>query len=357
MSSILRWIRRALLLIVGLVLGLAGLVAFLGKIFSGPNHQGPSSDHFDGKHFVNLPATQHGGLREFLRWQMHRQQGPWQSRDNPATTTGKPVARVAAGQLRVTFVNHATVLIQQDGLNILTDPMWSKRASPVSWIGPGRHHPPGIEFDDLPPIDVVILSHNHYDHMDLPTLRRLQDKHQPRFFVGLGNGALFVDAGIGPVSEIDWWGSLPLSNEVTLTGVPAQHFSNRGLFDRDGTLWLGYVIKGPAGVTYFAGDSGQGPHFAEIRQRLGAPRLALLPIGASRPEWFMEAVHISPAQALQAHDLLGARTSLAVHFGTFALGDDGQDEPVQALDAALAQRPEPRPRFWHLAPGEARDVP
>jgi L-ascorbate metabolism protein UlaG (beta-lactamase superfamily) len=354
-ASFFRWIGRAVLLIVGLVVGLAALTAFLGKLFSGPNHHGPTSDHFDGKRFLNRRATDHGGPREFLRWQMHRQLGPWQ--DRPATPAAKLPARVGSGELRVTFINHATVLIQQDGLNILTDPIWSKRASPVSWIGPARHHPPGIEFDDLPPIDAVIVSHNHYDHMDLPTLRRLQDKHQPRFFVGVGNGSLFVDAGIGPVSELDWWGELPLSSEVTLIGLPTQHFSGRGLFDRDATLWLGYAIKGPAGVTTFAGDTGAGPHFAEIRQHLGPPRLAILPIGAYRPEWFMERVHLSPAQAVDAHDALGARTSLAIHFGTFALGDDGQDEPVAALEAALATHPAPRPNFWHLPPGESRPVP
>jgi L-ascorbate metabolism protein UlaG (beta-lactamase superfamily) len=355
MGSLLRWIRRTVLTVVGLVVGIAALTAFLGKMFSGPSYRGPSTDHFDGKRFVNRRPTEHGGAREFLHWQLHRQPGPWSDRE--ATPGAKLPARVGPGELRVTFVNHATVLIQQDGLNILTDPIWSKRASPVSWIGPARHHPPGIEFDDLPPIDAVIVSHNHYDHMDLPTLRRLQEKHAPRFFVGVGNGSLFVDAGIGPVSELDWWGELPLGPEVTLIGLPSQHFSGRGLFDRDATLWLGYAIKSPAGITYFAGDTGAGPHFAEIRKRLGAPRLAVLPIGAFRPEWFMERVHVSPTQALEALDTLGARTGLAIHFGTFALGDDGQDEPVQALDAALAKHAEPRPTFWHLAPGESRSVP
>ncbi len=352
----MRWIKRLLWAVVGLVLLLAGATALLGKLFSGPVYSGPTSDHFDGSRFANpVSAGAHGGFRDFLKWQMERKPPAWQDR---ATPTGpKPPERVEKGELRVTFVNHATVLIQQDGLNILCDPIWSDRASPLSWIGPKRHHPPGIAFDDLPRIDVVVVSHNHYDHMDLPTLRRLQDKHTPRFYVGLGNRALFIDAGIAAVNELDWWGSTALSPEVTLMAVPAQHFSGRGLFDRDGTLWAGFAIKGPAGVTYFAGDTAAGPHFAQIKERLGAPRLALLPIGAFRPEWFMQAVHVSPAQAIAAHDALGANTSLAIHFGTFALADDGQDEPRTALEAALSQGPEAKRRFWVFAPGEGRAVP
>jgi L-ascorbate metabolism protein UlaG (beta-lactamase superfamily) len=353
--AFLRWIRRLLLIVLGLVVGLVGTGVLLGKLFSGPRHAGPSSDHFDGNVFFNPDREAQGGWRDFVKWQRERQPGPWQDR---APAPGpKPPARVGKGELRVTFVNHATVLIQQDGLNILVDPIWSKRASPVSWVGPRRHTPPGIEFDDLPTIDAVLVSHNHYDHMDLPTLRRLQEKHTPRFYVGLGNRGLFIDAGIASVAELDWWGTAELSPEVKLHGVPAKHFSNRGLFDRDATLWLGFVVQGPAGVTYFAGDTGAGPHFAEIKKRLGAPRLALLPIGAFRPQWFMKVVHVSPAEALAAHDALGAGTSVAIHHGTFPLGDDGQDEPKTELERAMGQTPDPKRRFWVLAPGEGRDVP
>ncbi|HEY0714371.1 MAG TPA: MBL fold metallo-hydrolase, partial [Polyangia bacterium] len=166
--------------------------------------------------------------------------------------------------------------------------------------------------------------------------------------------------GIGPVRELDWWQSADLAPEVTVTAVPAQHFSGRGLFDRDATLWAGFVIKGPAGVSYFAGDTGSGPHFQEIKKRFGPPRLALLPIGAYRPEWFMERVHVSPAQALEAHDALGAQTSVGVHHGTFSLADDGQDEPRLGIEAAVSARNAKQAgsiRFWTLAPGEARPVP
>jgi L-ascorbate metabolism protein UlaG (beta-lactamase superfamily) len=347
-----RLLRRVLQVVGGLVLLFALLVVGLGWFFSGPAYHGPVSDHFDGKHFQNLRGVPHGDFAAFLRWQRTRQRGPWADRDEPPGPA--PPARVAG--MRVTFVNHATVLLQQDGVNVLTDPIWSLRASPVSFVGPRRYHPPGLRFEDLPPIDAVVLSHNHYDHLDLPTLRRLQQTHKPRFFCGLGNKALLERAGLERVTELDWWQTLPLTASVDLIAVPAQHFSNRGLFDRDRTLWLGYVLRGPAGMAYFAGDTGRGPHFAEIRKRLGPPRLAVLPIGAYRPIWFMNGVHETPAETVEALAALGAGTGVAMHFGTFSLGDDGQDEPPEALRAALSATPAP-PRFWVLGFGEGREVP
>ncbi|MES1172613.1 MAG: MBL fold metallo-hydrolase, partial [Bacteroidota bacterium] len=338
-----------------------GLVIVVGYVLSGPGHGGPASDHFDGKTFHNLKDAPHGTLAAFLKWQLTRAQGPWSER--PLSPLPPPPKRVARGELRVTFVNHATVLVQMDGMNLLTDPIWSERASPVSFVGPRRRHEPGIRFEDLPPIDVVTVSHAHYDHLDVPTLVRLAAAHHPRFFVGLGVGVLLRRAGIDSVTELDWWQSEPLTGaaaSVRIAGVPAQHFSNRGLFDRDTTLWLGYVLQGPAGVVYFAGDTGNGPHFAEIRRRFGPPRLAILPIGAYRPIWFMGPIHISPAEAVAAQEILGANTALGMHFGTFPLADDGQDEPVRDLNTALVaagRGSAPRATFWTLAPGEGRVVP
>jgi L-ascorbate metabolism protein UlaG (beta-lactamase superfamily) len=354
-SAFKRWLKRLLVLVVAIIVLLVGAVLIGGLAFSGPGHKGPASDHFDGKRFFNRRAAPHGGFLDFLRWQRTRQPGKWQVRNSPPAE--KPPERVGRGQLRVTWINHATVLIQQDGLNILTDPNWSDLVSPVRFVGFGRKHSPGLRFEDLPPIDAVIISHNHYDHLDLPTIRRLAEKHLPRFFVGLGNGALFVDAGIGAVTELDWWQTATLSSEVQLMGVPAQHFSNRGLFDRDNSLWLGYAIRGPAGTSYFAGDTGAGPHFAEIKAKVGSPRLAVLPIGAYLPAWFMSGVHVSPEEAVTAHEQLGASTSVAIHFGTFALADDAQDQPLEDLKKALDRRRPPLPRFWALDFGEGRDVP
>jgi L-ascorbate metabolism protein UlaG (beta-lactamase superfamily) len=244
---------------------------------------------------------------------------------------------VKDGALRVTVINHATSLVQMDGMNFLTDPIWSERCSPVAFAGPRRVRPPGIRFEDLPPIDAVLISHNHYDHLDIATLQRLQRERGPRFFVGLGNGALLRDHGIGPVQEVDWWQGFDVGHGVTVYSVPTQHFANRGLGDFDATLWTGYLVKGPSGSAYFAGDTGFGDHFAHVRARFGAPRVALLPIGAFRPEWFMGPIHMSPHQAFQAHQILGAETSVAIHFGTFPLADDGETEAPDLLRAEVAK--------------------
>lgn len=308
-------------------------------LFAAPKYRGPKSDHFDGKRFLNLKATRHAGARELLRWLLHREHGPW-SRWREITPSVPP-ERVGGGELRVTWVNHSTFLVQTGNVNVLTDPIWSQRCSPVQWAGPRRHHAPGIRFEDLPPIDAVLISHNHYDHMDVPTLARLE---RGQTLVGLGNAAFLEGA-----TDLDWWESAPLADGVRVHCVPAQHFSSRGLTDRDANLWCGFVIETPHGAIYFAGDTGWGPHFERIRERFGPMRLALLPIGAYRPEWFMCGVHISPADAVRAAAVLEAETSIPMHYFTFDLADDGQDEPVEVLRACLR---EGGPRFEVLAPGE-----
>jgi L-ascorbate metabolism protein UlaG (beta-lactamase superfamily) len=216
--------------------------------------------------------------------------------------------------------------------------------------------PPGIRFDDLPPIDAVVVSHSHYDHLDMATLQHLHAAHHPRFFVGLGNRQLLEAEGIDRVTELDWWEHADLDERLAVHSVPAQHFSGRGLCDRDVTLWMGFVLRGPAGVVYFAGDTAVGPHFEQVRRRFGAPRLALLPIGAYLPRWFMERVHISPAEAVQAHETLAAQQSVAIHFGTFNLGDDGQHQATEELERAVRARAIDPARFWVLRFGEGRNV-
>lgn len=334
---------------------LAALTVLLGYLFSGPRHRGPRSDHFDGKRFHNIPDVPHGGFLDFLKWRFTRHAEAWSPRQ--LTAGPPPPASVTGDGMRATFINHATVLLQMDGVNILTDPIWAERTSPVSFAGPRRVHAPGIRFEDLPHIDAVLVSHCHYDHLDLPTLARLQAVHHPRFFVGLGNAELLQRQHLDRVTELDWWQTDQLTARVRIRGVPAQHFANRGLFDRDATLWLGYVVEGSSGRAYFAGDTGYGPHFAEIRRRVGPVRLAILPIGAFLPTWFMSYVHQSPAEAVNARRVLAAGTALAMHFGTFPLADDGQDEAALSLRAALSGSATDATAFWTLRPGEGRDVP
>ena len=342
---------RALFFAAGALLG---AVAY-GCIASTRRYRGVPSDHFDGRRFHNETPTEHAGLGDLLRWMATRKPGPWR-KWTEVPPAPSPPRRVGRGQMRVTFVNHATVLIQMDGVNILADPIWSERCSPVSFAGPKRVVPPGLRFDQLPPIDVVLVSHNHYDHLDLPTLKRLSAEHRPRIFVPLGN-QVFDGTGVLGAEELDWWESVEVRDGVRVSAVPAQHFSGRGMFDRDRALWAGFVVSGPAGPAYFAGDTGFGPHFGEIRDRFGPPRLALLPIGAYRPEWFMSRVHASPEEALSAHRILGAGTSVGIHFGTFRLADDGQDEAPSRLETLVREEGAPKPRFWILGFGEGRDIP
>lgn len=336
---------------------LAGLAAGC-SVFGAPRYRGPlpKGAHFDGERFHNQEPIEAKTVWDLLKWQFTKEQGPWRPwADEPHGPPPPP--RVGPGELRVTFVNHATTLVQVDGLNILTDPVWSYRVSPVSFAGPTRVRPPGIRFEDLPKIDAVVISHNHYDHLDLPTLQRLGAAHNPRYFVPLGNRAILNAAGIPNVVELDWWQTVPLRNGVKVSAVPAQHGSNRGMADRNRTLWAGYVIEGQGGYTFFAGDTGFGPHFAQIRERYGPPRLAILPIGAFLPSWFMRPVHISPEEAVKAHLVMEAHHSVAMHFGTFQLADDGQDEPVEKLVEARAREGVAEDRFWILGFGEGRDVP
>ena len=318
--------------------GLTAVAAALGvaaerTLVAAPPYHGPVTDHFDGKRFHNL---QSGWQIEgsFLKWQMTKNPRPWPEWiDSPPGP--RPQPRVDDGRIRVTWVNHATMLVQMDGVNILTDPIWSERCSPVSFAGPKRHRAPGIRFEDLPPIDAVLVSHNHYDHLDLPTLRRIRSA---KIVTPLGNAALMARHGVRGAIDLDWWQSARLSKQVTVTLVPSQHFCARALSDRDATLWGGFVISGPSGNAYFAGDTGWGGHFAQVREKFGNVRVAMLPIGAYQPRWFMKFAHISPAEAVDAHLALGARTSIAMHYGTFRLGDDGLEEPVRDLRAAVAAK-------------------
>jgi L-ascorbate metabolism protein UlaG (beta-lactamase superfamily) len=291
----------------------------------------PFPKHFDGRRFYNPDAPQARGLFDVLRWKLS-------SRPEPSpefisdVEQSIPPRRLEGSGLRITLVNHSTMLIQQHASNILTDPIWSQRASPLSWVGPKRRRQPGVRLDDLPRIDAVLISHNHYDHLDLPTLHQLAARRHSTFIVAARGARLLRSEKIQPLHELDWGESLSLLG-FTIHCVPALHFSSRGIFDRNTTLWCGYLIEFPERPVYFAGDTGFGNHFAQIREKFGCPRLALLPIGAYEPRWFMSPVHMSPEEAVRAHTILGARTSIAIHHGTFQLADDGIVTPQKQLMA------------------------
>lgn len=317
------------LLLAGAGAGLAGNTAAQ----PGGEPRYPVSDHFDGRRFFNPGGRNPRGFGALLRWQLNRRRGPWPAWvENPAQP--RLPGRLGADECAVTYVNHVTFLLQFDGLNVLTDPVWSERVSPFSFAGPKRVHAPGIPFEALPRIDLVLVSHNHYDHMDVPTLRRLHAAHRPGVITTLGNRRFLAGEGIPGAVELDWWQAHEPRPGVKVTVTPAQHFAARWWTDRFETLWGGYTLETPAGRLYFAGDSGYFGGFGEIGSRLGPFDLAFIPIGAYEPRWFMEPVHCTPEEALRIHREVGARRSLAMHFGCFPLADDGFDQPVRDLEAA-----------------------
>ena len=284
---------------------------------------------FDGKTFRNLGTPEDRGLRDVLRWQLTSKKSRWPT-TVPLTLVTKPDAHVDG--LRVTMVNHSTLLIQIEGLNVLTDPVWSDRVSPLSFAGPKRCIPPGVAFADLPRIDVVLVSHDHYDHCDVASLRKLEEVHKPLFIAGLGMGALFKAFGLARVVELDWWQADTVS-DVTITFAPAQHWSSRSPGSRNTRLWGSFYLTGKKHTAYFAADTGFGDHFAMIRERLGAPGIAMIPIGAYEPRWFMHPQHMNPEEAAKAHVILGATKSVGIHWGTFQLTDEAREAPPAALEA------------------------
>jgi L-ascorbate metabolism protein UlaG (beta-lactamase superfamily) len=253
----------------------------------------------------------------------------------------------------VTWVGHSTLLVQLDGVNILTDPQWSERASPVSFAGPRRVTPPGLPFEELPPIDVVVISHDHYDHLDRDTVKRLAETHRPRFLVPLGLKAWLADLGITDVDELDWWDA-SRARGLAFTCVPAQHFSGRTPWDRNRRLWAGWVVAGRDRRLYFAGDTAYYDGLKEIGARLGPFDLAAIPIGAYLPPRIMKPSHTTPEEALAALADVGGRILLPIHWGTFDLAEEPIDEPPRRLAAEAGRLGLGPDRVWLLRHGETR---
>ena len=326
------------------------LLCLASGCFGAPRYVGKKSDHFDGERFYNPGRYEDRGFWDVVRWQLSSHAVDWP--DWVQTPRfAPPPARVDEG-IRITFINHASVLVQLGGKNILTDPVWSERVGPLSWLGPKRHKRVGVAFERLPRIDAVLISHNHYDHLDIPTLRRLSRRDRPVVFAGLGTAALLRRYDIAQGHDLDWWQSQDLG-KVRITFTPAQHWSTRGLGDKNVNLWGSfYIVEGKHRV-YFAGDTGRGKHFATIRQRLGAPSVALLPIGAYLPRWFMWPQHINPEEAVLAHRALGANRSVGIHWGTFKQADEGLNAPVKDLAKARLKHGVPEQSFIVLENGQS----
>lgn len=300
-------------------------------------YTGPPTDHFDGERFFHAGLlSSDKRLPEVLRWRLFGKRATWPAAV-PARSGVRPSERVDG--LRITHVGHASCLLQTAGLNLLLDPVWAERASPFTFLGPRRHNPPAIALADLPPIHAVLLTHNHYDHFDTATLQRLWRAHRPRIITPLGNDAILRKRE--PKARVetgDWWSTFALSDEVRLTIVPAYHWSARSLGDRRMALWGGFVIETPSGTVYCAGDTAyrDGAIFYEIRDRFGPPAVAILPIGAYAPRWFMATQHLDPEEAVRIANEMGAGRLLGMHWGTFQLTDEPAEEPAARLKAFAA---------------------
>lgn len=253
----------------------------------------------------------------------------------------------------VTWIGHASLLIQLDGVNLLTDPHWSERASPVRFAGPRRVMPPGLRFENLPRIDLVLISHDHYDHLDVETVRRLDQTHRPRFLVPLGLKAWFADLGITEVQELDWWEQLEVRG-LSVICLPAQHFSGRTLWDRNRRLWSGWAVVGRNKRFFFAGDTGYYEIFKEIGSRLGPFDLVAIPIGAYLPASIMRMTHLTPEEALRVLGDVQGRRFVAIHWGTFDLAEEPLDEPPQRVAAEAKRLQLDLDRIWILKHGETR---
>jgi L-ascorbate metabolism protein UlaG (beta-lactamase superfamily) len=321
-------------------------------------YTGPVSDHFDGERFFDANGVPPRSRRDLLRWRFGRQSRKTRTKWPawaPSPYADHPPARVEGQALRISYAGHASFLIQTAGLNLLLDPVWSQRASPFRFIGPKRVNAPGIAFADLPPIDAVLVTHGHYDHLDVATLSRLAAAHRPRVITPLGNDTIMRNRDPAIAAEAyDWGDRVDIGSGVAATLVPTRHWSARSLSDRNMSLWASFVIEAPGGRIYFVGDSayGNGRNFREARERYGSFKLALLPIGAYEPRWFMQDQHMNPAESVQAFKDCGAELALGHHYGTFQLTDEAIDAPTIALAEAIKAAGISPERFRVLQPGE-----
>ncbi|HZT47044.1 MAG TPA: MBL fold metallo-hydrolase [Hyphomicrobiaceae bacterium] len=352
--------RRRLLKMLGAAAGLgAGGWALLTGGRANAYYQGPPSDHFDGVRFFNPGAAGPKGPGALLKWQLGDRGEAWPASFPSPHPPDRPPARFDRDGLRVVLVGHASFLIQTRGLGVLVDPVWAERASPLSFAGPRRVNPPGIAFDDLPKIDAVLVTHNHYDHMDVETVGRLWQRFRPRIVTPLGNDAILRHGAPGLAADtVDWGDAVELGSGVVVHAEPTLHWSARGAGDRMHALWASFVVRAGNRKVYCVGDTGfgDGATFAGVGRRHPGLTLALLPIGAYEPRWFMRNHHMNPEEAVEALRLSGAAQAFGHHWGTFRLTNEGVEQPAHDLAAALRSRAMPPDRFGALRPGEVRLV-
>lgn len=293
---------------------------------------------FNGKRFLNPNNVVNHSFKDFINWRFKRSKLKWPDFVPINYDYQDKTIENSTGKIKITFINHVSFLIQIDGINIITDPIWSERTSPLSFAGPKRVKAPGIKFEDLPKIDLVLISHNHYDHLDLPSVKMLYEKFDPLFICGLNMAKHDILPAIkqARICELDWWEEKKFTN-IAIDYVPAQHWSKRRLFDTNKSLWGGFVIKTKMGNIYFAGDSGYSDLFKIIKDKYQNFIACLLPIGAYKPEYFMQPMHMSPHESVLTHQDLNSPLSIAMHYGTFPLADDNYHEPVNDLEKALKE--------------------
>jgi L-ascorbate metabolism protein UlaG (beta-lactamase superfamily) len=347
----------------GLFLSLGGLAALAGAGATGRAaltryYDGPISDHFDGTYFIDPRGAQPKSIVDLVRWWGSRSGERWPEWA-PSPYRDRPPPRIDGKTLRISYVGHASFLLQTAGQNVLIDPVWSERASPLAFAGPKRVNDPGIPFEALPRIDAVLVSHAHYDHLDVATLSRLAETHRPRFITPLGNDTIMREHDPAIEAEAyDWHDRVSLAPGFDITLVPLRHWSARGFLDRNKSLWAGFVLETPAGRVFHVTDSGYGDgyRFREARKRYGPFRLAILPIGAYAPRWFMRDQHMDPREAVRAYFDCGAELALAHHHGTFKLTDEAIDAPVRELATACRTAGIGPDIFRTLQPGQVWEL-